>query len=67
MVFASKGEFNLLYFERDVVDGFANLSDYSFSWDNNISAWYQNFIDGIQDKVLKTSSAEYELLGLFNI
>ena len=36
-----------------VVGGFADFSYYSSSQDNNISAWYHNFIDGIQGKVLK--------------
>ena len=49
----SKDELNLLYLERDVVGGFAKFSYYSSSQDNNISAWYHNFIDGIQGKVLK--------------
>ena len=49
----SKDELNLLFLERDVVGGFANFSYYSSSQDNNISAWYHNFIDGIQGKVLK--------------
>ena len=49
----SKDELNLLYLKREVVGGFADFSYYSSSQDNHISAWYHNFIDGIQGKVLK--------------
>ena len=49
----SKDELNLLYIQRDVVGGFSDFSYYSSTQDNHISAWYHNFIDGIQGKVLK--------------
>jgi hypothetical protein len=39
--------------KRRVVGGFAEFSYYSSSQDNNISAWYHNFVDGMQGKVLK--------------
>ena len=49
----SKMELNLLYIKKETVGDFAESWYYSSSQDNNISAWYHNFIDGIQGKVLK--------------
>jgi len=42
-----------LYIKKETVGDFAESWYYSSSQDNNISAWYHNFIDGIQGKVLK--------------
>ena len=49
----SRMELNLLYVNRETVGDFAKSAYYSSSQDDNISAWYHNFIDGIQGKVLK--------------
>ena len=49
----SRMELNLLYVNRETVGDFAKSAYYSSSQDNDISAWYHNFIDGIQGKVLK--------------
>ena len=49
----SKMELHLLYIKKEAVGDFAKSAYYSSSQDNNISAWYHNFINGIQGKVLK--------------
>ena len=49
----SKMELSLLYANKEMVGNFAKSAYYSSSQDNDISAWYHNFIDGIQGKVLK--------------
>ena len=42
-----------MYANKETVGNFAKSAYYSSSQDDDISAWYHNFIDGIQGKVLK--------------
>ena len=49
----SKIELSILYANKKTVGNFAKSAYYSSSQDDDISAWYHNFIDGIQGKVLK--------------
>jgi hypothetical protein len=52
----SKFELNLLYLQRTVVGGFANLDYWSSTENFNNLAWVQAFLDGVQGKFIKNST-----------
>ena len=61
----SKMELSLLYANKEMVGNFAKSAYYSSSQEDDISAWYHNFIDGIQGKVLKNIKRRVRAVNAF--
>ena len=49
----SKMELSILYANKETVGNFAKSAILQFFTDDDIGAWYHNFIDGIQGEVFK--------------